>query len=74
MILPQRLQARGWRKADGRKIAEVYCAACHHIAVLTPEALLRLGLRPAAKVLDLKGRLRCRGWEDAKARSHAMAS
>jgi hypothetical protein len=26
-----------------------------------PEALLRVGLSPAAKVLDLKGRLRCRG-------------
>jgi hypothetical protein len=37
------------------------CAACHHVALLTPEALLRQGLRPVAKVLDLKGRLRCRG-------------
>ena len=27
----------------------------------TAEALLRSGLNPAAKVLDLKGRLRCRG-------------
>jgi hypothetical protein len=36
------------------------CAACQHVALLTPEALLRQGLRPAAKVLDLKGRLRCR--------------
>jgi hypothetical protein len=36
-------------------------AACHHVALLTPEALLRVGLSPAAKVLDLKGRLRCRG-------------
>jgi ribosomal protein S27E len=40
---------------------KVDCAACQHIAVLTPEALLRVGLSPAAKVLDLKGRLRCRG-------------
>ena len=40
---------------------KVDCAACHHVALLTPEPLLRLGLRPAAKVLDLKGRLRCRG-------------
>jgi len=40
---------------------KVDCAACHHVAVLTPEALLRVGLSPAAKVLDLKGRLRCRG-------------
>jgi hypothetical protein len=36
-------------------------AACHHVALLTPETLLRAGLSPAAKVLDLKGRLRCRG-------------
>ncbi|MGA7264407.1 MAG: hypothetical protein WA709_24620 [Stellaceae bacterium] len=35
--------------------------ACHHVALLTPEALLSAGLNPAAKVLDLKGRLRCRG-------------
>jgi hypothetical protein len=30
-------------------------AACHHVALLTPEALLRAGLSPATKVLDLKG-------------------
>jgi hypothetical protein len=40
---------------------KVDCAACHHVALLTPDALLRGGLSPAAKVLDLKGRLRCRG-------------
>ena len=40
---------------------KVDCAACHHVALLTPEALLRAGLSAAAKVLDLKGRLRCRG-------------
>jgi hypothetical protein len=28
---------------------KVDCAACHHIALLTPEALLRAGLIPAAK-------------------------
>jgi hypothetical protein len=39
---------------------QVDCAACHHVALLRPEALLRVGLSPAAKVLDLKGRLRCR--------------
>jgi hypothetical protein len=44
-----------------KKIAEVYCAARHQVALLTPEALLRVGLSPAAKVLDLRGRLRCRG-------------
>jgi hypothetical protein len=40
---------------------KVDCATCHHVALLTAEALLRAGLSPAAKVLDLKGRLRCRG-------------
>ena len=40
---------------------KVDCAACHHVALLTPEALLRVGLSRAAKVLDLKGRFRCRG-------------
>lgn len=33
---------------------KVDCAACHHVALLTPEVLLRVGLSPAAKVLDLK--------------------
>jgi hypothetical protein len=28
---------------------KVDCAACHHVALLTPEALLRLGLSPAAR-------------------------
>jgi hypothetical protein len=40
---------------------KVDCAACHHVALLTPEMLLRVGLSPGAKVLDLKGRLKCRG-------------
>jgi hypothetical protein len=40
---------------------KVDCAACHHVALLTPDALLRVGLSPGAKVLDLKGRLRCCG-------------
>jgi len=43
---------------------KIDCAACHHVALLTPEALLRVGLSPAAEVLDLKGRLRCRGWRE----------
>jgi len=34
-------------------LAKVDCPACHHVALLTPEALSRLGLRPMAKVLDL---------------------
>ena len=39
---------------------KVDCVACHHVALLTPEVLLKIGLSAAAKVLDLKGRLRCR--------------
>jgi len=35
--------------------------ACHHVALLTPEARVRVGLSPTAKALDLKGRFRCRG-------------
>jgi hypothetical protein len=43
-----------WRgKAD--------CAACRHVALLTPEVLLRLWLPPTAKFLDRKDRLGCRG-------------
>src|SRR5215813_14534056 len=40
---------------------KVDCAACGHVALLTTKTLLMGGLSPAAKVLDLKGRLRCRG-------------
>jgi hypothetical protein len=40
----------------------VDCAACHHVALVTPEVLLGFGLSPA-KVLDPKARLRCRGAE-----------
>jgi ribosomal protein S27E len=40
---------------------KVDCAACHHVAGLAPEFLLRLGLSPQTKVLDLKERVRCRG-------------
>jgi hypothetical protein len=32
----------------------VDCVACHHVALLTPEALLRAGLSPGAKILDLQ--------------------
>ena len=35
-------------------LVQVDCAACHHVALLTPDFLLRLGLSPQAKVLDLK--------------------
>jgi hypothetical protein len=36
-------------------------AACHHVALLSPEFLLRLGLSPQVEMLDLKERVRCRG-------------
>jgi ribosomal protein S27E len=49
-------------------LVKVDCAACHHVALLTPEFLLRLGLNPRSKVLDLTGRVRCRGC-GAKARA-----
>jgi hypothetical protein len=52
-------------------LVKVDCAACHHVALLTPDFLLRLGLSPAAKVLDLKGRARCRG---CGARGRAVVS
>jgi hypothetical protein len=42
-------------------LVKVDCAARHHVALLTPEFLLRLGLSPQTKVLDLRGRLRYRG-------------
>jgi hypothetical protein len=44
---------------------------CHHVALLTPAFLLRLGLSPQAKVLDLKERVRYRG---CGARGRAVVS
>jgi len=41
-------------------LVQVDCA-CHHVGLLTPEFLPRLGLSRQAKVLDLKSRVRCRG-------------
>jgi hypothetical protein len=55
------LYAAGIEDLGVGDFVKVDCAAYHHAALLTPEALLRVGLSPAAKVLDLKGRLRCRG-------------
>jgi hypothetical protein len=52
-------------------LIKVDCAACHHIALLTPDFLIRLGLGPQAKVLDLKERVRCRG---CGARGRAVVS
>jgi hypothetical protein len=40
----------------GQSDFEVDCPACHHVAPLTPEALLKLGLSPRAKGLELKKR------------------
>ena len=37
----------------GVVIVKVDRAACHHVAVLTPEFLLQLGLSPRANALDL---------------------
>src|SRR3954471_17577361 len=54
LYIPQ-IAALAWGTSS-----KVDCAACHHVALLTPEALLRAGLSPAAKVLDLEGRLRVR--------------
>jgi ribosomal protein S27E len=51
--------------------AKVDCAACHHVALLTAEFPLRLGLSPQTKVLDLKERVRCRG---CGARGRAVVS
>ena len=41
-------------------LIKVDCAACHHVALLTPDFLRRIGLSPQTKLLDLKERLRCR--------------
>jgi hypothetical protein len=35
-------------------LVKVDCTACHPVALLTPQFLLRLGLSPQAKGLDLK--------------------
>ena len=40
---------------------KVDCAGCHPVALLIRAVLLKFGLSPAAKVLDLKGRVRCHG-------------
>ena len=40
--------------ASRSMVLAVDMASGHHIALLTPAALLKLGLSPVAKVLDLK--------------------
>jgi len=47
--LRSRIEDRG--RGD---LVKVNCAACQH-ALLTPDALQRIGESPAFKVLDLKG-------------------
>jgi hypothetical protein len=51
-------------------LVKVDCAACHHVALLTPAALLQLGLCPATKVLrsgDAGQGGRCRAMIDHRA-------
>jgi hypothetical protein len=38
------------------------CTACDHTALLSLESLLRSDVQPRDRVLDLKDRVRCRGW------------
>jgi hypothetical protein len=52
-------------------LVKIDCAACSHTALLSPAFLSRLGLSPREKVLDLKGRVRCRG---CGARGRAVVS
>ena len=40
---------------------KIDCAACSHTALLIPAFLVRRGLEPRQRVLDLKDRVRCRG-------------
>jgi hypothetical protein len=56
-----RLYAARIEDLERGDLVKVDCVACHHVALSTPEVLLRAGLSPAVKVLDLKDRLRCRG-------------
>ena len=55
-------------------LVNVDCASCRHVALLTPEFLLRLGLSPQAKVLDLTTRVRCRGGAHGSRRSRDPVS
>jgi hypothetical protein len=50
-------------------LVKIDCAACSHVALLTPEFLIRLGLSPQAKVRELP--FRCRG---CGARGRAIVS
>jgi ribosomal protein S27E len=50
---------------------KVDCAPCSHTALLAPVFLAELGLDPRDKVLNPKGRVRCRG---CGARGRAVVS
>jgi ribosomal protein S27E len=50
---------------------KVDCARCGHTALSAPAFLSRLGLSPRHKLLDPKGRVRCRG---CGARGRAVVS
>ena len=55
----------------------VDCAACHHIALLTPEPLLRVGLSPAARCSISRGGAAPIDWtslSDAKIEAFALAT
>jgi hypothetical protein len=41
---------------------KVDCSVCDRTALLAPAFLFRVGLEPRDKVLDLRGRVRCRGY------------
>jgi len=47
------LTSRRCRKPIGCRVDDNY-AACHHVGLLMPEALMRAGLSHGAKVLDLR--------------------
>jgi hypothetical protein len=51
-------------------LVKVDCAACDHVALLTRASLLRIGVSPRAKVLDLQRRVRVPGlWSQGTSRS-----
>jgi hypothetical protein len=54
-MMPLYLAIEGLGRGD---LVKVDCVACHHVALLTPEFLLRLGLSPRTKVLDPEERVR----------------
>ena len=41
-------------------LVKVDCAACNHTALLGRDALVKVGIELGAKLLDLRGSVRCR--------------